>query len=37
VDEDDLILFNSCSVREKARKKVFSDLGRVQHLKTKGG
>jgi tRNA-2-methylthio-N6-dimethylallyladenosine synthase len=36
VDEADLILFNTCSVREKAQEKVFSDLGRVQHLKAKG-
>jgi tRNA-2-methylthio-N6-dimethylallyladenosine synthase len=35
VDEADLILFNTCSVREKAQEKVFSDLGRVQHLKKK--
>ena len=32
----DLILFNTCSVREKAQEKVFSDLGRVKHLKSKG-
>jgi tRNA-2-methylthio-N6-dimethylallyladenosine synthase len=32
----DLILFNTCSVREKAQEKVFSDLGRVKHLKHKG-
>jgi tRNA-2-methylthio-N6-dimethylallyladenosine synthase len=31
--EADLILFNTCSVREKAQEKVFSDLGRVRHLK----
>ena len=36
VDEADLILFNTCSVREKAQEKVFSDLGRVKHLKEKG-
>ena len=36
VDEADLILFNTCSVREKAQEKVFSDLGRVRHLKKKG-
>ena len=36
VNEADLILFNTCSVREKAQEKVFSDLGRVQHLKKKG-
>ena len=36
IDEADLILFNTCSVREKAQEKVFSDLGRVKHLKEKG-
>ena len=36
VEEADLILFNTCSVREKAQEKVFSDLGRVRHLKKKG-
>ena len=35
-EEADLILFNTCSVREKAQEKVFSDLGRVRHLKAKG-
>ena len=35
-EEADLILFNTCSVREKAQEKVFSDLGRVKHLKQKG-
>ncbi len=29
----DVILFNTCSVREKAQEKVFSDLGRVRELK----
>jgi tRNA-2-methylthio-N6-dimethylallyladenosine synthase len=29
----DLILFNTCSVREKAQEKVFHDLGRVRELK----
>jgi len=29
----DLILFNTCSVREKAQEKVFHDLGRVKHFK----
>ncbi|MVW79537.1 tRNA (N6-isopentenyl adenosine(37)-C2)-methylthiotransferase MiaB [Bordetella sp. 02P26C-1] len=32
-EQADVILFNTCSVREKAQEKVFSDLGRVQHLK----
>ena len=35
-EQADLILFNTCSVREKAQEKVFSDLGRVRHLKKKG-
>ncbi|HPR45400.1 tRNA (N6-isopentenyl adenosine(37)-C2)-methylthiotransferase MiaB [Ottowia sp.] len=35
-EQADLILFNTCSVREKAQEKVFSDLGRVRHLKQKG-
>ena len=34
-DEADIILFNTCSVREKAQEKVFSDLGRVRPLKDK--
>ena len=29
----DVILFNTCSVREKAQEKVFSDLGRARELK----
>ena len=29
----DVIVFNTCSVREKAEEKVFSDLGRVKDLK----
>lgn len=32
-DEADVILFNTCSVREKAQEKVFTDLGMVKHLK----
>jgi tRNA-2-methylthio-N6-dimethylallyladenosine synthase len=32
-EEADLILFNTCSVREKAQEKLFHDLGRVKHLK----
>ena len=35
-EQADLILFNTCSVREKAQEKVFSDLGRVKHLKKRG-
>jgi tRNA-2-methylthio-N6-dimethylallyladenosine synthase len=33
VEEADLILFNTCSVREKAQEKVFADLGRLKPLK----
>ena len=32
-EDADVILFNTCSVREKAQEKVFSDLGRVKALK----
>ena len=32
-EEADIILFNTCSIREKAEEKVFSDLGRVRPLK----
>ncbi|WP_233584788.1 tRNA (N6-isopentenyl adenosine(37)-C2)-methylthiotransferase MiaB [Aquabacterium soli] len=35
-EQADLILFNTCSIREKAQEKVFSDLGRVKHLKERG-
>ena len=36
VEQADLVLYNTCSVREKAAEKVFSDLGRIKHLKKKG-
>src|SRR2546425_2768930 len=32
-EEADIILFNTCSVRENAQERVFHDLGRVRHLK----
>src|SRR6266498_2024472 len=32
-DEADVILFNTCSVREKAQERVFHDLGRVRGFK----
>src|SRR6478609_7165337 len=35
--EADLILFNTCSVREKAQEKVFADLGRVKVHKSRPG
>jgi tRNA-2-methylthio-N6-dimethylallyladenosine synthase len=33
-EDADVILFNTCSVREKAQERVFHDLGRVRGLKT---
>ena len=32
-EDADIIVFNTCSVREKAQEKVFHDLGRVRPLK----
>jgi tRNA-2-methylthio-N6-dimethylallyladenosine synthase len=32
-EEADIILFNTCSIREKAEEKVFSDLGRARAMK----
>ena len=32
-DDADIILFNTCSIREKAQERVFHDLGRVRPLK----
>ena len=34
-DKADLLLVNTCSIREKAQEKVFSELGRWRHLKQK--
>src|SRR3990167_7458178 len=34
-EEADVILFNTCSVREKAQEKVFSELGMIRELKEK--
>jgi tRNA-2-methylthio-N6-dimethylallyladenosine synthase len=33
IEDADVILLNTCSVREKAQEKVFSDLGRLKELK----
>jgi len=33
-EDADIILFNTCSVREKAQEKVFSELGRARELKS---
>ena len=35
IEEADVILLNTCSVREKAEEKVFSHLGRIAELKEK--
>src|SRR3982751_4522774 len=35
-EQADLVVLNTGSVREKAQERVFSDLGRVKHLKQKG-
>lgn len=32
-EDADILLFNTCSVRERAQEKVFHDLGRIKHLK----
>ena len=34
-DDADIILLNTCSIREKAEEKVYSDLGRLRKLKDK--
>lgn len=34
-DEADMVILNTCSVREKAQEKVFHQLGRWKHLKSK--
>lgn len=33
-EEADVFLFNTCSIREKAQEKVFSDLGRIKDIKS---
>ena len=34
-EDADIILLNTCSIREKAEEKVYSDLGRIRKLKEK--
>jgi len=34
-DEADVVLLNTCSIREKAQEKVFSELGRLRPLKVR--
>ncbi|PID35855.1 MAG: tRNA (N6-isopentenyl adenosine(37)-C2)-methylthiotransferase MiaB, partial [Pseudomonadales bacterium] len=35
IDEADVLIMNTCSIREKAQEKVFSELGRWRKLKEK--
>ncbi|MCI5896767.1 MAG: tRNA (N6-isopentenyl adenosine(37)-C2)-methylthiotransferase MiaB [Sutterella sp.] len=37
IEEADLVVFNTCSIREKSQEKVFSDLGRVREAKREAG
>ena len=36
-DDADLVLLNTCHIREKATEKVFSELGQLKRLKQKSG
>ena len=36
-EDADLIILNTCHIREKAAEKVYSELGRVRELKEGGG
>ena len=33
INQADVVLLNTCSIREKAQEKVFSDLGRIREIK----
>lgn len=33
IEEADLVVMNTCSIREKAQEKTFSDLGRIREIK----
>lgn len=35
IKDSDLVIFNTCSIRQKAEQKFFSDLGRIKALKRK--
>lgn len=37
VDEADLVILNTCHIREKAAEKVYSELGRLRRLKARNG
>ena len=32
IDDADLIILNTCHIREKAVEKVYSDIGRINHI-----
>ncbi|ADM08923.1 hypothetical protein PB2503_04242 [Parvularcula bermudensis HTCC2503] len=36
-DEADLVILNTCHIREKAAEKVYSELGRLTEVKARGG
>ncbi|MBL8598157.1 MAG: tRNA (N6-isopentenyl adenosine(37)-C2)-methylthiotransferase MiaB [Devosia sp.] len=37
IDDADLVVLNTCHIREKASEKVFSELGRLAELRREGG
>lgn len=37
VDEAEMVILNTCSIREKAEQKFYSELGRLAHLKGRDG
>lgn len=37
VEEADLVILNTCHIREKAAEKVYSELGRLRRLKSRSG
>jgi tRNA-2-methylthio-N6-dimethylallyladenosine synthase len=37
VDDAEMVILNTCSIREKAEQKFYSELGRLAHLKGRDG
>ena len=37
IDEAEMVILNTCSIREKAEQKFYSELGRLAHLKGRDG